>query len=177
MSTTLLIVLGVIAALIVLVLILGMTGARTFTLTRSRHMAAPPERVFPLIEDFHNWTQWSPFEEGDPTLERTYGGSAKGQGATYAWNGKKTGQGRMEIVKAVEPGAVTIDLQFIKPMNARNLVQFTIVPAPGGSTTTWTMSGAKPFMNRVVTKFMSMDRLVGGMFDKGLTAMKQRAEA
>lgn len=177
MSTTLMIVLGVIGALVVLILILGMTGARSFRLTRSTHIAAPPDRVYPLIEDFHNWTQWSPFEKGDPTLQRGFSGSAKGNGAVYSWEGKKTGQGRMEIVDAPAPSKVTIDLQFFKPMQARNVAEFTLQPDPKGTIVTWTMSGAMPFMNRLMTKFFSMDRMVGGMFEKGLASMKQKAEA
>ena len=132
MSNTLIIILGVVGAVALLVLVLGMTGSRSFRYSRSTHIAAPPERVFALIEDFHNWHQWSPFED-DPTLQRTFAGAPKGKGAVYEWLGAKMGQGRMEILDAPAPRKVTIDLRFIKPMQQNNMAEFVLTP--GGTVT------------------------------------------
>ena len=66
----------------------------TYTVTRSATIDAPPERVYEQIVDFHNWTNWSPWEDLDPELKRTYSGSESGKGAAYAWTGnRKVGQG------------------------------------------------------------------------------------
>ncbi|HEV7707120.1 MAG TPA: SRPBCC family protein, partial [Asanoa sp.] len=71
----------------------------TYTVSRSIDIAAPPARIYPKIADFHNWTQWSPWEDMDPDIKREYSGAESGLGAAYAWSGNtKAGKGRMEIV-------------------------------------------------------------------------------
>ena len=77
-----------IIALIVVVLIAGVllyatTKPDTFRVQRSISIKAQPEKIFPLINDFHNWAAWSPWEKIDPLLKRTYSCSAQGQGAVY----------------------------------------------------------------------------------------------
>ena len=150
----------------------------TYTVTREATIAAPPERVYAELVDFRRWRAWSPWEDLDPELDRTYSGADAGPGAHYAWSGnRKAGQGAMEITRAEEPSAVDIDLTFEKPFKARNKTSFLIAPAgDGGSRVTWTMTGQKTFMTKVMGIFKSMDSLVGPDFEKGLARLKTTAE-
>jgi len=149
----------------------------TWTVERSTTVDAPPERVYAQLADFHNWRHWSPWEHLDPDLQRTYSGAPSGTGAGYAWSGnRKAGQGRMEIVDATQPSRVAIDLVFEKPWKARSDTVFTVRPQGTGSHVTWTMVGQKTFMTKVMGVFTSMDRLVGGDFEKGLARLKAAAE-
>jgi len=167
----------VIVAAIAAVLIIAATRPDTFRIMRSATIQAPPERIFPLINDFHNWTRWSPWEKLDPALQRSYSGAASGKGAAYAWQGNnKVGQGRMEIVDAAPPSRVTIKLDFIKPFEAHNMVDFTLQPQGGATGVSWDMHGPLPLMARVMHMFMNMDRMVGKDFEKGLASLKAEAE-
>jgi uncharacterized protein YndB with AHSA1/START domain len=149
----------------------------TYTVERSATMDAPPTRIYRQIADFHNWTNWSPWEDVDPQLRRTYSGAESGRGAVYSWSGnRKAGQGRMEIVEATEPSKVQIDLVFEKPWKARSDTLFTIEPAGDGSRVTWTMTGQKSFMTKVMGVFTSMDKMVGPDFEKGLARLKAATE-
>jgi uncharacterized protein YndB with AHSA1/START domain len=49
----------IIAVWIALVLVVAATKAKTFRIQRSISIDAPPERVFPLIDDLHNWARWA----------------------------------------------------------------------------------------------------------------------
>ena len=69
----------------------------SFEHTRSLVIGARPETVHALVDDFHAWSKWSPWEGLDANLARTYSGSEKGVGARYAWAGKKSGEGSMAI--------------------------------------------------------------------------------
>ena len=60
---------------------------KSFHLSRETTIAAPPERVHALVNDFHEWQAWSPWEGIDPAMERTYTGAPTGVGAVYAWRG------------------------------------------------------------------------------------------
>ena len=149
----------------------------TYTVTRSTTMAAPPARVYEEIADFHNWTHWSPWEDLDPDLKRTYSGSESGKGAAYAWTGnRKAGQGRMEMTEATEPSTVRIDLAFLKPFKAQSEVLFSIAPDAAGSRVTWVIEGKKTLMTKVMGVFKSMDSLIGPDLDKGLARLKATTE-
>lgn len=151
------------------------TRPDTFRVERSIQIAAAPETVLALIEDFRNWTQWSPYEKMDADLKRSYSGASAGVGAVYDWEGKKTGVGRMAITRA-DPSRVLIDLDFFKPMKANNKAEFTLEPQGGGTRVTWAMTGANTFMSKVMGLFFSMDRFVGGQFENGLADLKAAAE-
>ena len=151
--------------------------ADTYTVARSTHVDAPAERVYEQVADFHHWRQWSPWEDVDPALERSYSGPASGAGAAYAWSGnRKAGKGSMEIVEATNPSLVRIDLVFEKPFKARNETVFTVVPDGDGSKVTWTMTGRKTLMTKAVGLVSSMDKLLGRDFEKGLARLKSVAE-
>ena len=148
-----------------------------YTVQRSATIDAPPERVYAQIADFHNWTNWSPWEDLDPALQRTYSGADAGTGAVYAWSGnRKAGQGRMVISDATPSSRVHIDLSFEKPWKSRNDTVFTIEPTTAGSEVTWTMTGEKTLMTKVLGLFTSLDKRVGPDFEKGLARLKATAE-
>ena len=169
------------ALITLVVLIAGLCAYATtrpdsFRLERSIVIAASPEKILPLIANFHRWAEWSPFEKIDPTMTRTFGGQPSGVGATYGWAGTgKAGAGRMEITGQT-PESVTIKLDFSKPFEAHNIAEFTVRPEGGGTRVTWAMHGPSPFITKLITIFVSMDRMVGKDFEAGLASMKQVAE-
>jgi hypothetical protein len=61
----------------------------TFHIERSVAIAAPPERAFSQVVDFHQWATWSPFDKLDPDMKKTYTGAPSGVGAIYAWAGNE----------------------------------------------------------------------------------------
>lgn len=151
--------------------------ASTYTVTRSRTIDAPPDRIFQLVASFEQWTRWSPWEGLDPDMERRYGGPDTGEGATYAWSGnRKAGAGRMEITRADEPQLVEIALDFTKPFKSSNVTTFTIEPAgEDRAEVTWAMTGPKTLMVTLLSPVMNMDKLVGRDFDKGLAQLAEVA--
>jgi hypothetical protein len=150
----------------------------TYTVQRSAVIAAAPERIYAQIADFHHWENWSPWEDIDPALQRTYSGAAAGTGAHYAWSGnRKAGRGRMEITEVSEPGKVQIEIVFEKPFKGQTQAVFTIRPEGPGSLVTWTMIGQKTLMTRIMGVFVSMDKFLGPDFEKGLARLKTTTEA
>jgi hypothetical protein len=152
-----------------------------YEVARAVSVAAPPARVHALVDDFHEWTAWSPWEGLDPELRRTYSGPASGVGARYAWQGnRKAGSGSMEITGST-PGAVDIQLVFRKPFAATNHVWFTLTPtevggAPG-TAVEWRMRGHQKGIWGLVGRLFPTDRLIGKDFEKGLTRLKAVAES
>jgi uncharacterized protein YndB with AHSA1/START domain len=181
MFETIVIIAVVLAIAIAVVLILAATKPAVFRVERATVIEAPPEKIFSLIDDFHQWRAWSPWEDRDPALKRTYEGAARGKGAVYAWDGNRNvGAGRMEILSATSPSAIMIKLDFIKPFEGHNTAEFTMLPRDGatdaGTNVIWAMHGPAPLMHRVMQVFMNLDRMIGKDFEAGLANLKKAAE-
>src|ERR1041384_1769940 len=113
------------------ILIYAATKPDSFRVQRVVLINAPPDKVFPLVNDIKAWTVWSPYEKKDPAMKRTYGAVTAGKGATYAWEGNKdVGQGSMEILEST-PQKVVIKLDFLKPFEAHNTAEFLLAPKGG----------------------------------------------
>jgi len=167
----------VVVVLIAAVLGLAATKPDTFRVERSATIKAPPEKVYLLLNDFHQWAQWSPWERLDPAMQRSHGGAPSGIGATYAWEGnKKVGKGRMEIIDSVAPSKVTIKLDFLAPFEAHNTAEFLLKTQGDATTVTWAMTGPHMYLGKVMSVFASMDSMVGKDFESGLANLKAVAE-
>ena len=166
-----------IVALIAGVLIFAATKPDTFRVVRSTTIKAPADKVFPLINDFRNWGSWSPYEKKDPAMKRTFGATTSGKGAAYAWDGnKEIGQGSMEITEASAPSEVRLKLDFVKPIEAHNIVDFTLKPEGDATRVTWAMHGPAPFISKLMQVFFNMDKMIGTDFEAGLANLKAIAE-
>ena len=170
-------IIAIIAILIAAVLIYAATRPDDFRIERSTSIKAPPERIFPLISSFHQWETWSPWEKVDPEIKRTYSGAESGRGAVYAWQGNKNiGEGRMEIIESTPNSRLVIKIDFLKPFEAHNTIEFSLEPQGGTTKVTHAMFGRSPFISKLMGVFWSMDKMVGPKFEEGLASVKALAE-
>jgi uncharacterized protein YndB with AHSA1/START domain len=179
MSEILIVIVILAAVAVAGILIYAATRPNTFRVERAVSVNAPPERVFAILADFRNWPTWSPWEKMDPAMTRTHSGAATGPGAVYAWSGnKKVGAGQMEIIEASPPTRLALKLDFIRPFEAHNRVDFTLIPEGAGTRVVWSMHGPSPYIAKVMVMgvVMSMDRMVGKDFETGLANLKATAE-
>lgn len=150
----------------------------TYTVERGTTSTATAAALHERIVDLRRWRAWSPWEDLDPELQRTYGGADRGVGATYEWSGnRRAGVGRMEVTDVVPDEQVTIDLHFQKPFRSSSTIVFRLDPMPDGTEVTWTMTGPVTLMTRVMGLFTSMDRVIGPDFERGLQRLTADAEA
>jgi len=171
-------VLAGLALAIAVLLIVIATRPAQFTVTRSARIGAAPDVVFPLIDDFHAWTNWSPWEKLDPDLKREYSGAPRGTGAQYAWSGNdQVGKGSMTITDSRPSERVEIRLEFKEPFAATNVTTFSLKPAASGTEVEWAMAGDNNFMGKAMSLFMDMDQMVGKDFEQGLGNLRGVAEA
>ncbi len=167
----------IIALAVAFVLIFAATRPGSFRVERTIAIKAPPEKIFPAINDFHQWEAWSPWEKIDPAVKRTYTGAASGKGASYAWQGnKEIGEGRMEILESTPDAKLLIKIEFIKPFAAQNTVEFTLDRLGDVTKVTQAMYGPSPYIAKLMGLFFSMDKMVGEKYDEGLLALKGIAE-
>jgi uncharacterized protein YndB with AHSA1/START domain len=166
-----------VVAAVGLLLVYAATRPDTFRIERSVRIQAPPERIYALIDNLHQFNLWNPFLRKDPAAQGTYSGTPNGKGARYAWQSEKVGVGQMEIVDTAVPSSVTFNLDFLKPFEAHNMAEFMLKPEAGATEVTWAMHGPTPFMSKLVQVFFNMDKMVGKDFEDGLNNLKTLAEA
>ncbi|PPE75561.1 polyketide cyclase [Solimonas fluminis] len=170
-------ILIVVAVAIAGLLVYAATQPDTFRVERTILVKAPPERIYPLIADFRQWTRWSPYEKLDPALKRTYSGAGSGMGAIYAWDGNKDiGAGRMEIDETTPPSRIRIKLDFFRPFEARNIAEFTMTPEGDATRLGWAMHGPANYLSKLMGTLFDMDQMIGKDFETGLGTLKSLAE-
>jgi len=171
------IVIGVVVVIGVFAVIVAMRPS-DFRVERSAVVAAPAPVVFAQVNDLHNWDAWSPFAKLDPAAKQTFEGPRAGTGAALAWAGnKQAGEGRMTITESRPYELIRFRLDFVKPFAVTNTAEFTFTSWGDQTAVTWSMSGRQNFMAKAFCMFMSMDKMVGGEFEKGLAQMKSVAES
>ncbi|MFP2930650.1 SRPBCC family protein, partial [Pyxidicoccus sp. 3LG] len=168
---------GLAAAILVLVGVIA-TQPAEYTVQRSATLPGTPDVAFTLVNDFHHWPEWSPWDKLDPNQKTTFAGAESGKGAEYAWVGNDdVGEGRMTIEDSKRNELVTIKLEFIKPFASTSTTTFAFKPAEGGTEVTWAMAGKSDFIGKAFSLFMDMDAMIGKDFEKGFANMKTVAEA
>jgi hypothetical protein len=168
------------ALAIALVALAGFISTRpaAFSVQRSATLQAPADLPFALVNDFHRWGDWSPWEKKDPGMTRTFTGANAGLDAMYEWSGNdEVGQGRMTIQESKAAERIRIRLEFLEPFEAINTTTFTFAPAGDGVTVTWRMEGRNDFLGKAFSVFMNMDQRIGQDFEAGLANLKTVAEA
>lgn len=166
------------AALAVVLAVVVSLRPSTFRVVRSTRIAAPPQVVFPLVNDFHRMVVWSPWSPMDPAMTSTFDGPPAGVGSSFAWSGNsKVGQGRLTIAESRPGEYVRYHQEFFKPMKGVNTAEFTLRPDGAGTVVTWEMHGDLNFISKAFGLFVSMDKMMGGTFEQGLARMKTLAEA
>ncbi len=171
--------------LVLIVLVLGVvavlgyaaTKPNAFRYERKATIKAPPEKIFAILNDPRKGVLWSPFEQADPAMKKTFSGAETGTGSVYEWDGdKNAGAGRMEIVESVPPSKIVSRLEFFRPFKATNTAEFIMTPRGDSTEVTWAMYGPVPFIGKIMNVFINCENMVGGQFEKGLANLKALAE-
>lgn len=170
-------ILTLILVAIAVVLAYAATRPDTFRIQRSTGIQAPPEKIFPFIDDFHQWKAWSPWEKIDPEAKASFSGASSGVGAIYEWSGNRDiGQGRMKITESSPPSRIVLDIDFIKPFKGHNQIEFTLLAQGDVTTVTQAMYGCNSFPSKLIGLFFCMEDMVGKKYEEGLASLKSLAE-
>ncbi|OOG44808.1 polyketide cyclase [Polaromonas sp. A23] len=161
---------------IAVVTVIALQRPDTFRVARSTSIAAPAEKIFPLVNDVRAFNSWNPYAQKAPEMKGSYSGPFIGPGAHYDFESKKSGSGSFEIVQATAPSQVQMRLDMISPFKAQNVITFTIVPQGTATQTTWAMEGPAPFLSKFMGVIFNMDKMIGADFEAGLANLKAKAE-
>lgn len=149
-----------------------------YSVSRSIKIAAPPEVIFPHMNNLRKSNEWSPWMKLDPNMTITHTGPEEGQGANYKWVGNdKVGEGSLTIVESRPNELVKSELKFVRPMEDVATVDFALQPDGNETLVTWKIYGPQQFLQKAVCMFMNMDAMIGKDFDTGLQNLKTLVES
>jgi len=170
------ILLGLVAVFGVLLVVIAMQPS-DFRVQRTISMSAPASAVFEQVNDFHQWEAWSPWAKMDPNAKNTFEGPTSGTGSIFRWDGNgDVGAGSMTILESEPSDRVRIKLDFIRPFEGTNDVNFTLKPEGDQTAVTWSMAGKNNFMTKAIGLVMDCEKLVGDQYDQGLANLKEIVE-
>ena len=162
-------------ALVVLVIAVGFALPDSYKVERSLTMAAPADKIYPLIADPKAWARWSIWNQRDPAMKMEYSGAASGVGAKWSWDSKSEGKGQMEFTRAEAPGLIEYKLYF-PDFDSSSSGRIALTPDGAGTKVSWSNAGsfgANPLLHYFA---IMMDRMVGPDFEGGLNNLKALAE-
>jgi uncharacterized protein YndB with AHSA1/START domain len=162
------------ALLIVAFVLIGFVLPGSKHVERSREIAAPPQKIWPLLAEPKQWTAWQPWYAKDPAMKLTYSGAPSGTGAQWAWDSATQGKGSMSFVRADAPKQLEYLLKF-EDMGSTATGTFTLEPAGAGTKVTWafdTSFGRNPLMRWFG---LGLDSMVGQDFETGLERLSAAA--
>ena len=172
------IILIAIPAIIVVFLTIVAMQPSSYRVMRSLAIAASPDALFPHMNDLKKWAEWKPYRKEDPSMKVTYGGPASGVGANYAWAGnREVGEGRLTVSESRPNELVRYKMEFFRPMSGESEVEFTFKPKGNQTEVTLLVTGEKNFMAKAFCLFVSMDKMIGGKFEKALVDLKVTVES
>jgi hypothetical protein len=177
MSTLTLVLLGL---FVVVAAFLAYVAAKPddFKIERSQRIRGSADAVFARINDLREFNSWNPFAAADPGAKIVYSRQSHGIGAAYEWDSAgKAGKGRMTVVESRPPRTVVMRLEFLKPFVATNTAAFSVATDGPVTNVTWAMTGCTSFLHKLFGTFVSMDKMVGGEFAKGLASLKGLIES
>lgn len=162
-------------ALAVLLGIGGMFLPQVVTVERAIVVSRPASLVFPVINSYQRFNEWSPWFDLDPNAQYTYSGTTDGVGASMAWSGNAdAGSGKQTITQSTPNQSIHSDLEFTGQGNAK--VAFVLTPEQTGTRVLWTFEmdlGANPYGRYFG---LLMDRFIGADYEKGLGRLKTLVE-
>ncbi len=165
----------VIIAILFIVIIAGVPDE--FAVCRSTKISALPEKIFPHVNDLHQWDAWSPWAKLDPTCKYNFEGPVAGPGAIMSWEGnKKVGAGRMTITDNRPSTFIRFKLEFFRPFAATNMAEFRFDPEASQTDVKWTMTGKTNTAFKIFGLFMNCEDMCGKDFAKGLASLKSIVE-
>ena len=172
------VILIAIPAILVVFLIIVALQPSSYRVARSVVITAPQDAVFPHMNDLKKWAAWNPWGKADPNMKLTYGGPASGVGASNSWAGNnEVGEGRTTITESHPGESVKYKLEWTKPMSASSEMEFSFKPQGNQTELTVTVTGEKNFMAKAFCLFVSMDKMIGGKFEKAFADLKAIAES
>jgi len=168
----------VLAAIVLLIVVLGLIAPNNYQVRRSIIIHRPLPETFQYLKSIKNQDNWSPWKKKDPNMRQTFEGTDGEIGFVSKWKGNKdVGEGEQEIIAIVENESIDTELRFFKPWKSQSIGHLLVDKVDENQTmVTWGFSGRNPFPLNIMILFVNFEKAVGKDFEEGLEGLKELLE-
>lgn len=119
-----------------------------YRIEESRIINAPTPLLFNEVNDFSNWTSWSPWRNDDVTVSLS--DQTKGEGAAMSWESNDMRDGTITTKEVLPFASIqqVINLQ-ISIGESNSEVYWNFEPAANGTKVTWGLEGTQSFKEKL----------------------------
>ena len=168
-------ILGGLAALALVLALVGLLLPRRYRVERSAVIKARPEVVFAQVADLREWKNWGVWFERDPQMQIYYSENPAAVGGWSEWKSKSQGNGKATLIRLTPSTDVEYSLQF-EGMGFASQGSFTLTPENSGVRVVWADSGDLG-LNPISRWFgLFLDRMIGPDFAAGLAKLRSFCE-
>lgn len=156
---------------------LGLVLPSQVHLERSIAIDASPQQIYPLISDFKQWDQWSPWAQIDPNADFKISGKGLKQKMSWFSRDAQVGKGSQEFILLDKPTHIKTHLDFGQQGEA--VASFDLVPEGSATKVTWSLdtdmrAGVPLYMKPFSAYFgFFMDGMVGKNYEQGLNNLQK----
>ncbi|MDT8340465.1 MAG: SRPBCC family protein [Longimicrobiales bacterium] len=165
---------GFIAAVALLLLAfvgVGLLLPRDWAVERTRLLAAPPEEVFPYLQDWDRFRQWSSLG----MVEGTRTGPVGGAGATFTWDDPQWGAGVFRLTGVAPLEQVRYQVE-VEGGTLRTYGEFAVRRRDGGTELHWREEGSLGWNPLLAWFALGMERMQGQELEKALDRLQALLE-
>jgi effector-binding domain-containing protein len=167
----------VLLALFVIIMVLPLFAPTDVVVTRSVTIESPAKFVWNNVNTLEAMDRWSPWNELDPEMTKTFKGEPGSIGSVSRWEGNDdVGTGEQEIKEIEEELKITTELRFIKPIEETNKAIVMLEETDGKVKATWQLEAHSDYPMNVFNLFIDMEKMIGTDFEKGLGYLKTIVE-
>ncbi len=166
------------AALLALLIVVGLMLPNKMTVERSIRIAASPITIYRALDNFEKYALWSPWHDESMSYESL--GSEHGAGAILNWQSERKGEGQIEIVEANAYKNISMRMSFAEQGDVQT--NFIMEASDRGTLLRWQYEWdlaeiENPFY-RITGRYMAllMDDWIATDFDRGLERIKRLLE-
>ena len=167
-----------VGVLVLIAIVLGFVGPKSFDVNRTAIIPGSPEQVWPYVSSLKNMQLWSPWAEKDTAMVVEFTGTDGSVGSMSSWSGNSdVGKGSQTISKLEPTSYAETELKFLEPMENGFTGYISLKDTTGGTFMTWGMKGENGFMGRIMGSIMNLDKMMAPDFERGLTKLTELVAA
>lgn len=172
-------ILYVILAIVALILIIPLFISKDMNYSKTIQIDASKEKVWKNVSSLAALDKWSPWNDRDPDMKKTWTGEDGTVGAKQSWvsDKKDVGEGSQTITGVDEPNRLSTKLEFIKPFKSQADAYVRLEGNGDSTSATWGFESKMPYPMNIMKLFMNFEKNMDKDFGSGLGKLKEMSEA
>ena len=167
----------ILVLIIAIIIVIGLFLPSEINVQRTIVISSTPTQIFPQINKFRNWSNWTAWAKKDTNMTNTFEGPVTGEGSIYKWSGNENvGNGMLTMTKSDSNQGIWYDMS-MEDGQFQSKGYLTYEPVEDQTNVTWGYeadAGSNILMKYVMVFFKPY---IQHDYDEGLQGLKKLVES